>query len=393
MKNKVILSIVLNTLNNDSRVLRIGEALKNVFFDFSFLAVNNKKPMEFYYKDFFKQMIVYRIYEKDLSKLKNDLVKYLEWQFLVRLRLYRALSHLLKTKKFNLIYCNDFDTLVITYLFKKRYNFKIIYDSHELWTERKGAKKTIIHRFVNSIESKLEKYIIKRCDAVITVSEGIAKELSKRYNIKKPYVIRNLDEIREIPSYQDRMMLRDKLNIPRNAILLIYQGGLADARGIPELIEAMDKLPKNIHLLLMGKYLSENSSKMLKRNNRIHYIGMIPQEELFYYTAIGDIGVVPTRISNILNHKLAFPNKFSQYMNAGLVLALYKTEESEKVIKQCKCGVVFEPESSKNIISAVGKIIKSGNIEEYKKRSREAFLKYYNWEMDKYKLIKIIKDL
>jgi glycosyltransferase involved in cell wall biosynthesis len=300
---------------------------------------------------------------------------------------------LLKREKFDILYCNDIDTLIVTYLFRKRYKFRIVYDSHELWTERKGSKKTVIHRFVNIIEYYIEKYMVRRCDAVITVSEGIAEELSRRYKIKKPYVIRNLDEIKEIPSYKNRMLLRDKLGIPRSAILLVYHGILADERGIPELIDAMDELPENIHLLLMGKYLPDHSRKALKYKGRIHYIGMIPQDELHIYTSIADIGIHPMRTKNILNHYLTFPNKLTQYTNMGLAIAVYKGPETRRIIKQCRCGIIFESGNSGNIVKGIRKIIESGKLSEYKILSRKTFLQYYNWQIDKQKLIKIIKEL
>lgn len=388
-KNRIC-SVVLNTLNNDARVLRTGKVLFNCSQSFSFIAVTNKKIKGLYCRSALDKFKVYRIYSRDLSKIKNGFRRYFEWQFIVRFRLYRALKSIIKKEKYNIVYCNDFDTFIVVYLLKRKYDFKIIYDSHELWTERKGAKKTIVHRFINRIEYYLEKNIIRKCDAVITVSDGIAEELAKRYNIKKPYVIRNLDIVKKIPTKKERVLLRDKLSIPRDALLIVYQGVLADERGIPELLSAMSELPQNIHLLLMGDFLSDKSRKLMMKNNRVHYVGMIPSENLFGYTAIGEIGIVPIRTKEFYSYSLAFPNKFSQYMNASLALALYKTRESERLIKKCKCGVLFEPESSNNIVRAIEELISSGNIEKYKERARETFLKYYNWECDKHKLEKII---
>ncbi len=387
---KIIAILLSGSIKNDSRVSKIINTLVNKY---TVIVFSKDKSVKLKY---YRILMLHNRYNEIDKKYFNPDIFFIKK--IIRKALYYMITEYIKFRNCSklspdIYYCNDFNALIAGYLASKKNKAKVVYDSHELWSERACRNKTILNRFKRILESYIEKYIIKRCNAVITVSEGIAEELSRRYKIKKPYVIRNLDEIKEIPSYRNRILLRDKLNIPRNAILLVYQGSLADVRGIPELIEAMDKLPNNIHLLLMGKYLPDCSRIMLKRNNRIHYIGMISEKDLFNYTTIGDIGIAPIRTVNILSYKLAFPNKFSQYMNAGLTLALYKTGESEKLVRRCKCGVVFKSGNSRSILSAIENIIDSGNIKRYKKQSRKAFLKYYNWELEKHKLKKIINDL
>ena len=114
---------------------------------------------------------------------------------------------------------------------------------------------------------------------------------------------------------------------------------------------------------------------------------------IFNYTACADIGIAPIRTKGILSYQLAFPNKFSQYMNAGVALALYDIQSSREIIEKYDCGVVFEPGSSQNIVKAINDIISSGKLEYYKGNSRKCFLKEYNWDIEKHKLLKIMRDL
>ncbi|MCK4523781.1 glycosyltransferase [candidate division WOR-3 bacterium] len=387
---KLIFSLVLNNFDNDSRVIKINNLLSNLNNKIHIFALSSNHIKVLYKTDFFNKFRIYRINNQPVEQILFLPLRYLQWQFLNRFRMFQTIKQILMNNKCDIIYCNDFDTLILACLFKNKYKFKIVYDSHELWTERSGSIKTLLHRIVNKVEYILEYIIIKKANIVITVSDGIAYELSKRYNISKPYVIRNLDEEKPLPSFEDRMKIRDKLNIPHNCILLVYQGSLQESRGIPELIKAMDQLPNNIHLLLMGNFLSRKDLNKLKSNSRIHFPGMIPQEHLFNYTACADIGIAPIRINIFLSYKLAFPNKFSQYMNAGLALALYDIPESQKIIEKYDCGLVFEPGSSRNIIKAINDIIGSDKLEYYKRNSRKGFLNEYNWEKEKHKLLKIV---
>ena len=398
---KKMISVVLNTLNNDSRVLKIGKTIKKNGIEINFCAISTQytKYLPYFYNIIdntdtlrmtwnIRQTISY-------SNKDNGIKTITPFNFFIQLKsnIQRTakLFKVLMLKRYDIYYCNDFNTLISGYFASKRKRAKLIYDSHELWSERNGSRSTTFNRINRLIEYFIEWFLIKRCNLVITVSNGIANELVKRYKINKPIVIKNLDEEKPLPSFENRMRIRDKLNIPHNCILIVYQGSLHKNRGIPELVKAMDTLPQHIHLLLMGKFISKKELIEVKSNPRIHFPGMIPQKDLFNYTACADIGIAPIRINMILSYRLAFPNKFSQYMNAGLALALYSIPESRIIIEKYDCGIVFEPGSSENIVNAINNIISSGKLEYYKKESRKGFLKEYNWEIEKHKLLQIIK--
>ncbi len=382
--------LLFGNIKNDARVNRTINTLSSLFninlFCKDCSSIVKNVNLHFYHN---------RYSNWDLNKFERNSIFPIKSFFKI---IYYIETEIIKIKSISKIrtdiyYCNDFNTLISGYFASKRNKAKLIYDSHELWAERSNARNTTFNKIKRIIEYFIEWFIIKRCNLVITVSDGIANELSERYKMKKPLIIRNLDEEKPLPSFEERMEIRDKLNISQDCILIVYQGSLQKNRGIPELIEAMDHLPDNTHLLLMGNFLSSSDLKSIKKNNRIHFPGMIPQEELFNYTACADIGIDQRHCENILNYELAFPNKFSQYMNAGLALALYDITESRKIIEQYDCGVVFEPGSSKNIINAINNIINSGKIDYYKRNSRKGFLEEYNWETEKQKSKEIMRKL
>jgi len=243
------------------------------------------------------------------------------------------------------------------------------------------------------LEYILEYYLIKRCDMVITVSEGIAQELSCRYRIAPPLIIRNLDNRSQFPSQEERTYTRFVLNIPLDTILIAYQGALTRDRGIFELIGAMSLLPKNIHLLLMGPEPQEDILKQIRSNPRVHYPGMIPLNLLYKYTSSADIGIAPIKTSGLKSYSLAFPNKFSQYMNAGLALCLYDIKESREIFKKCPCGIVIPEITPESIHYSIKSLIENHDLEILKKNSKECFLKYYNWDIDREQLIKFFNSI
>jgi len=80
--------------------------------------------------------------------------------------------------KVDLIFANDLDTLPSAFLshkFKRR--SKIVYDSHELFTEAPELE----GRFVKKIWERIEKMIFPKLNHIITVNDSIAEIFEEKY--------------------------------------------------------------------------------------------------------------------------------------------------------------------------------------------------------------------
>lgn len=403
-----LLSIVLNRLDNDSRVLKIGKTLAAEH-NLTYAAISLKYSREPFYveknchfrtiritfsssrKSFSRKTVIIKKYrEKNpfFTQLLN-IQRKLRWDVFTIQRLYKALI----SEHFDIYYCNDFNTLIAGYFASRKKRAKLVYDSHELWSERNGSRRNLYARIKRLPELFIEGFISRRCDLVITVSDGIANEMMKRLSIKKPLIIRNLDEKKYLPNDNKRSLMRKHLGIPEESIVLIYQGSLHPNRGIGDLICAMDDLPANIHLILMGSFLSEEMLKNFQDKERIHYLGLKPVGEIHLISSCADIGIAPILTKGFMSHYLTFPNKFSQYMNAGLALALYKCPEAEHIINKYKCGITFNPGYPEEIVSAVNYIINSGKLDIMKENARKGFLDEYSWSNIEKSLLSHFREL
>lgn len=386
---KSITILLFGNVQNDSRVKRTIKALSEFHVNLlcrDFRTQNICQNAHFYHN---------RYTDEDIKQFEPEAGLILKF---IKKLLYYINTERIKAKsaaqiETDIYYCNDFNTLISGFFASRRRKAKLIYDTHELWAERMGAARTGFNRFKRFLEYFIEWFIIRRCDLVITVSDGIADELVGRYNIERPLVIRNLDVEKELPSKEKIREIRHSLNIPEDCILIVYQGGLSDARGIPELIESIKLLPKEYHLLLMGNYMSDYSQNKINNNLRIHYPGLINENELFVYTASCDIGIVPYKTENLLNYYITFPNKFSQFLNAGLAVILYDSLESRKIVNRCNSGLILDNISSESIKECVLQLTREYQLTELKKHARECFLRYYNWGIDKVKLLEAMRIL
>jgi len=177
-----VFSIVLNNFLSDSRVKKQAESLASNGYRVTVVAMW-EDGLET--SETVSNFSVVRI--KLLSKnwpriLPFQILKYLE--FVIR-------SYFL-VKKGHYIHCNDLDALAVGFFckvfrFTKRRELKVIYDAHELETEVSG-----LTRLTKKVVQLLEKIMISRADAVITVCDSIAEFYANLYGISQPYVVRNI---------------------------------------------------------------------------------------------------------------------------------------------------------------------------------------------------------
>lgn len=193
---------------------------------------------------------------------------------------------------------------------------RLVYDSHELATGvpyRDGAWA----RFVRLIE----RVAVPRADAVITVSDGIARRLQELYRLRRrPTVVRNVTDLTPPPAPTG--LLRRRLGID-DAPVVLHQGAPAPDRGGEQLIAAMPAVP-GAHLVFLGSSPFPGYEAGLRRlanaegvDDRVHFLPSVPLDRLLDYTADADVGVSLLQ-DTCDNHRLALPNKVFEYMAAGV---------------------------------------------------------------------------
>src|SRR5699024_1023771 len=129
---------------------------------------------------------------------------------------------------------NDLNTLTQGVICSKfRLNKKkLIYDSHEVHTDRTGYNKKMV--------SIWEKALIKYVDEVIVENYTRADYHKQLYGVY-PKTLYNYSSYYEVEKIQAGT-LRKKLDIHNDEKILLYQGGLQSGRGLELLIKAMPKI-------------------------------------------------------------------------------------------------------------------------------------------------------
>ena len=173
--------------------------------------------------------------------------------------------------------------------------------------------------------------------------------------------------------------------------VFIYQGLFSKGRGLEDLINAFSQLSENYVLVLMGKgpleaFLRGKAEKL--PNVFIH--NFTAAQDMLNYTASADFGIVPTELIG-LNNTLSLPNKYFEYLMAGLPLICIDSPEMGYFIKKFQCGTTFSKNSPEDILNSIERIV----TEDYSQLKNRALdvAKNYCWETQEPKLLEIYENL
>lgn len=332
-----ILNIVLNDFTNDSRVLKTSLTLSKMNFFVEVLALHkNNLIEEESYKNIFN---IKRIKFPNLFK-KNGILKFMFFCFFV-----------LKQKDIYAIHCNDLAALYFGVIYKIfNWKTKIIYDSHEYQSEILGFNK-----FKRFYTKKIEAFLLLFVDEVITVSDGIANEYQRLFNIKKPYVLINSPNSFSLPKKNN--YFREEFNIKKESKVFLYQGSISKGRGIETILEAFSKLNQKYGdqytVVFMGYGVLVEKVKEYSRNNsNIFYQVAVAPDIVLNYTMSADFGLCMTQ-PNCLNHIYCLPNKFFEYMAANIPVISADLKEVKKLVDEYNLGVVMHEYTTDGLIAAV----------------------------------------
>lgn len=380
MFDSSIAMLVMNNFSNDSRVLKEGVSASTAGFRVKIVALaddDNTLPEN----DLFEGGTVKRISlrtKKLPKKIFFQLIKYLEYTI-------KAVSEIHNAK---LIHCNDLEPLPVA-IISKILSFgkqKILYDAHEFETERHGN----VHPLFHTVMVFMEKQCLKFCDAVITVSDGIAEEYQHRYKINKPQVIMNC------PYYQEPKVsnkLHEVLGIDKNKKIVLYQGRLSQGRGIEAILAAFFGTRSDEFVLVLMGYgpMQQEIEELSKKHASIFFHPAVSPNDLLAYTASADIGIL-LYPNTCLNHYYCLPNKFFEYIMSGLPVIVSDLYELARITNQHNLGITVSDYTASKINWAITALMESIKNQKLS-RNTNLIAQQYSWEQQEEKLIAIYKTM
>lgn len=327
---KIIISVT-NDLATDNRVDKVCRFLVNQGFEVILVGRKLKNSMEINARP-------YSTHRMRLIFTKGALF-YAEYNIrLFLFLLFKKATHQLS---------NDLDTLLANYLAAKFRKRKLIYDTHELYTE---VPELVNRPKIKRIWERIEGWIFPKLDKIYTVNDSIALFYSKKYK-KNVRVVRNVSSMWK----SENIPTRKDLGLPENKQILIVQGaGINIDRGIEELVEAMTLIHDSAVLLVVGSgdviEILKKKVKILSLEKRVLFFGKRPYAEMMAFTHHADWGISIDKDTN-MNYRFSLPNKIFDYIHASTPIICSDLIEIRKIVATHEVGV-FIPGHEPKILAA-----------------------------------------
>jgi glycogen synthase len=265
---------------------------------------------------------------------------------------------------------------------------RLVYDSHELATGvpyRERAWAWLV--------SAIERAIVPRCAAVITVSDGIAVRLRSLYGLTRtPAVVRNVSAL----APGGRGGLRDRLGIGPDVPLVLHQGAPAPARGCEVMLDAVAALP-GVRLVFLGDpepgYGQQLAVEISRRglSDRVATLPSVALSELLAHTAEADVGVTLLQ-DTCENHRLALPNKLFEYVAAGVPVVASALPEAERLVAEHGIGWCVAPDDAHALSAALRRALDARGDAELSRRLSSASAEL-SWDREQDRLLEVYDRL
>lgn len=245
----------------------------------------------------------------------------------------QPLQEQIRARRFDVIVANDFDTL--SFAFAVKDDAKVVLDATEY-----GPREFEDVLSWRLIQQPYVRYLCReylpRCDAVLTVCDGLADEYEREFGVR-PEVIFNSCEFHDLAPTP----------VDPNHIRLIHHGGANPSRKIERMIEMMDHVDARFSLDLMlvpagggDRYFEELQDLCSARKN-VAVVPPVPMTEIVRTINSYDIGLFLLEPTNF-NYRHALPNKIFEFVQARLGVAIGPSPEMARIVRRYDCGVVAD---------------------------------------------------
>lgn len=251
----------------------------------------------------------------------------------------------LGAEKFDLVIANDVSSAPLA--FRLAGDAPVMVDAHEYSPrefEDRRLWRVLFGRYIHDLCARF----LPRAAAMTTVCRGIADEYERVYGVA-PVVIHNapFDQcMKPSPMVEGR-------------IRLIHHGAAIRSRHLVVMIEMMAYLDERFSLDFMlmesdSSYMQE-LREAAKSDPRIRFIPPVPMPEICRHLNDYDIGVFLLPPVNF-NYEHALPNKFFEFVQACLGIAIGPSPEMASLLRIYQCGVVSDSFSARSLASSLQRL-------------------------------------
>lgn len=251
--------------------------------------------------------------------------------------------------------------------------------------------------FLNPFLIYLEKRCLRISSHILVKSTIMKKEIEALYGVNNfsISVVSGGIDAKDFPQMNEveKNKFKKTLNLNQKEKLILFIGRISPIKGIYYLIEGFSNVVnkfEDVKLLIAGNSMMGGYERFIKRmvknlklDNRVVFLGYIPQEDVYKYINISDVVVLPSTYE-------PFGMTHIQVALLGKPLITTKSVGALEFIENYNLLKLIEPFSSQEIERALIDLIENNNL---KNNRFPLDLKYLSWESMTSKLDLIFKHV
>ncbi len=203
--------------------------------------------------------------------------------------------------------------------------------------------------------------VFKQANVITAISNYLADRARKNSSAEVEVIPNgvNVAKFEYRISNIEKEEIRKKLGISKEDKVVITTSRLVEKNGVGDLIDAMQYLPENVRLLIIGTGDLESNLKLktssLKLSNRIRFVGFVPNEQLPNYLHVVDVFCRPS-----LSEGLGI--SFLEAMASGLPVVATPVGGIPDFLTDGETGFFCEVQNPKSIAEKVQKLLSDSEL-------------------------------
>lgn len=265
----------------------------------------------------------------------------------------------------DIVYIRDIKFTILPVLFAKIYRIPCILEVNGLADEAKKIRKVGALTF--SILNAFHRWNLRKADHIITVTEGIKKEMIQRYGVNEEKISIITNGV-NLEQFQPRNMVeaRKKVGLSESLKYVGFVGGFFPWHGLDQLIAAAPfvlKKEPHVRFVIVGTGLMEASLKKMVAKRKL--------EQAFIFTGDVPFDAVPDYINSFDVCVVFFkkvrkdpgdPIKLYEYLACGRPVVASNVPGYGDVVESVGAGISVNSEDSITTAKAILKLLNNDNV-------------------------------
>jgi asparagine synthase (glutamine-hydrolysing) len=284
-----------------------------------------------------------------------------------------------------LVLCHDYFTAEVALEVGQRAGAPVSVDCHEYALGQYMHDERWVH-WHRPVVKALQDCLYARVDGITTVCEGIAKLITSEHALKEPARV-----VRSVPFYSAQ-----PFRATGDVITVLYHGEIFPTRMLHVAVRSLHLWRPEFRLVLRG-YADKSYVELLHKiagetgvADRLVIEAPVPFDQIVPAANRADIGYF-VHLDESPQRRLALPNKFFEYVMAGLALVVSDMPEMARLVGEHEMGALV-PECDEESIARTINALDRPAIDRMKRNSLKA-AEELNWDHEKGNMLAFYEEI